>query len=194
MAIRPPKGMKMEKAKGKVYRPALWKRLFAVVVLIIAPIQAAYLWRDFLQFDESLKAIIVTLLLCSTVGVICTYAFEYAFRTYIFVTDEGIGVNGLHRGFITWDALEHFAWAGSLKNRIWGIRTIRPLDYQSGFWSRLFGGNIIPLSHVIGRPPHNKVEMLVMEIGVNLDKFTETPLGQDLLHYAPHLFEQSGTS
>jgi hypothetical protein len=182
------------KLKGKVYHPAVWKRLVAVLMFIIIPIQAAYLWRDFLQLNESLKGIILTIILAALIGIACWYAFEYAFRTYIFVTDEGIGVNGLHRGFITWDALEKFAWAGSLKNRIWGIRTIRSLDYQSGFWSGLLGGNFIPLSHVIGRPSPAKVEMLVMEIGVNLDKFAETPFGQDLLHYAPHLFEQSNTA
>ena len=180
----------MEKVKGKVYRPALWKRMLAIFPLVAMPLAVIYIMFDFFQRGDGLM-MLIGLLFAFSVAFICWYCFEYAFRTCVILSDVGIEGKGVIRAYITWDAVDCFMWNGTYKYRIWGIKTIRPMDYCSGVWGHAkdMDDSFFPLSHVIGRPPHKKVEMLVMEIGVNLDKFAKTPLGQDLLHHAPHLFE-----
>jgi len=178
--------MSKEKRKGKIYRPSLLWRLFYVCMMIIVPIQAIYLLSTGLfPFDSVLFRMFLPILVC----VICWQSFICAFRTYVIVNDDGIGVEGIYQGFISWDEVEGFGWEGIFKSRTWGIKTTETVN-PSGYWVAPFTENFIPLSHIVGQPPSKRFEMLVVGFGDDLDKFALTPLGQDLLHYAPHLFEE----
>jgi hypothetical protein len=178
--------MSKEKRKGKIYRPSFLRRLFYICIMIIAPIQAFYLLLTGLFLvNHPIGQLFLLILVC----VICWQSFVYAFRTYVIANDDGIGVEGIYRGFIKWDEVEHFGWEGFFKGRTWGIKTTETVN-PSGYWVVPFTETFIPLSHIVGQPPSKRFEMLVAGFGDDLDKFVQTPLGQDLLYYAPHLFEE----
>jgi hypothetical protein len=180
--------MNKEKRKGKIYRPSLFLRFFALCIMIGAPLQALYLLStDSFLLNNTIDSLVYGFFLLILVSVICWQTYLYAFRTYIIVNDDGIGVEGIYGAFITWDNVEKFEWEGFLKNRRWGIKTIETVN-PTGFWAARFSENFIPLSHIVGQPPSKRFEMLVVGFGDDLDKFALTPLGQDSMHYAPQLF------
>jgi hypothetical protein len=179
------------KSKGKVYRPSLFLRFFALCIMISAPLQALYLWATDLYLSmRSIEGMLLSLLLFLLVCVVCRETYKYAFRTYILVNDDGISVEGSYNGFISWDEVERFGWEGIFKGRTWGIKTTETVN-PSGYWIAPFTEKFIPLSHIVGQPPSKRFEMIVAGFGDDLDKFAQTPLGQDLLHYAPQLFEKN---
>jgi hypothetical protein len=182
--------MSKEKRKGKIYRPSFFLRFFALCIMIGAPLQALYLLStDSFLLKNTIDSLVFGFFLFVLVSIICWQTYLYAFRTYLIVNDDGIGVEGIYGTFTTWDNVEKFGWDGFLKNRRWGIKTIEAVN-PTGFLAAPFRKNFIPLSRVVGQPSSKRYEMIVAGFGDDLDKFAQTPLGQDLLHYAPHLFEE----
>lgn len=92
------------------------------------------------------------------------------------------------KGTTTWENLDRLGFH-LLKNRRghdWGILLHKPAEFETFFSYYLFGGNSIlsdqhiPLHRFVYVPWGNERK---------LKKFMETPFGQALLEYAPHVFD-----
>ena len=88
-------------------------------------------------------------------------------------------------GFVDWDNLSHFDWIGRGRTRYWGIRLHQEIPLQMNWIARLGGyeryfSDFLPITHWTTQR---------WIIWRRAERFKQTPLGQELLYYAPHLFE-----
>ena len=188
-------------AKRKIireYRPSAYYQIIGKVIVLsyaaMIPVATilgivAYppnLVRSFEVFLAFVIAIIY--------GLVAWRVFFLGFVDKIVITPDGIAVEGWHKAFADWETLSHFetqmSVTGRNRSKIQGIHTTKSVfERKSRVWfNYVFTDNFIPISHVY-RIPH-RLRWKRFSVEIDLEAFAQTPLGQDLRHYAPHLFEQ----
>lgn len=115
-----------------------------------------------------------------------SWTWQAVFVDRLIVSNEGMEFHGMGIvGFTTWDNLSHFDWIGRGRTRYWGIRLHREIPLQMNWIARLGGyrryfSDFLPITHWTTQR---------WTLGRRVERFKQTPLGQDMLYYAPHLFE-----
>lgn len=144
---------------------------------------------------------------------LCRRSYEIAFKHRIILTEKGVIWHYLGiTGFASWDIIDIFdkdnenGWInltfstsdkhhthvriGSFHTNIplkpyevWGIRLSNSAQYNKSWLSNLPSSSrdFIPITLITNIPKNRQF--------INHEKFKETEFGQDLVHYAPHLFE-----
>jgi hypothetical protein len=93
-----------------------------------------------------------------------------------------------------WENLRDFAYRanGRTLTTVIELRSSIRQQVQGSKLEKIFFGEelarYIPLSNIVPVPLMYDKEKKIVR--VNTGKFAKTPFGQDLLHYAPHLFEK----
>lgn len=126
------------------------------------------------------------------------FAPLYVCRWWLFarliIAPEGIEYHVLeHCGFADWHNMANFGYRHTPEGPAWGIVLNRQVDAEPNqlpIFPRHYDpgagclNTFIPLSLIIlNNIPGTSFQM------VDVEDFRLTPLGQDLLYYAPHLFE-----
>ncbi len=201
----------------KSYRPSRFTRIAQTLVLITGAILATlvtgigvYLAKYGLFF--TLISLVVSGFL---LWFLCRRSYETAFKHQITLTDKGISWRYLGvTGYAAWESVEFFGtddengWinmtfatsenrhayirVGSFQTNVnlkpyevWGIRLSEDAMLSKTWLSNLpyESRDFIPITLITNIP-------LNRDKSINLEKFKETEFGQDLYHYAPHLFEE----
>jgi hypothetical protein len=120
--------------------------------------------------------------------------FVLAGRTSLAIYEEGIEWRrGGSSMFATWDNLSHIGAKNEGDATTHGIFLHRQIESKVNSWvdKHFFAlsGDYIRLTGFVKVPINFKGLLKGSEI--DFDEFAKTEFGQDLLHYAPHLFEKS---
>lgn len=175
----------MNKGKGKndglkVYRPTGLNSLNPIPFVIgLTIFPSVFIW------EYGWLWICLLIPVATFVGWI---SFIQARRTCIVLSKDGIEYRfGQMRTFASWDNLSHFgvkhSGRGSSRKGFFLHESLRKhllgVEYSQDFFD---------VSNVINVP--TQWEGFIKGTVVDLEKFAKTEFGQDLLHYAPHLFEK----
>jgi hypothetical protein len=186
----------------KIYRLPIWVRALLLVAESALALLFIFIAEEGIRTEfESLTTLQNALLLLgglalvAIAGISLWWVGHMVFRDRLIVRDDGLEfyASGVE-GFTTWDNLSEFAFVAIERNRENVIRyadrvtvTAHPFMKITGFSAVM--ENWLPLQYwaLIPRKSSVKLEM-------DVEKFKKTPLGKDLLHYAPHLFEEEKTA
>jgi hypothetical protein len=209
--------MGKEKRKGKIYRPALWKRILqtsqmilCLLLSLVLIVSGLWLWLAEGIWLFGLIATVFTLWLTLVYG---RLSYQIAFRNRLVFMPEGIEYSYLGiEGFAFYSDMMIFGYDDS---RAWLHTTLVTSDYRHATVNTLGFRQIIPLRYStiwgihLSKTPQLTKNLLATYPRENLafiplsgiahipvkrnseiaeDKFVQTSLGQDLMHYAPQLF------
>lgn len=187
---------KRKRYEHTVYRPPGHMRaVFSIQLPFILLVTMVFgSWMLYALRTGSLFELLFTggLFYCTSMNI--WLILNWAFIARLIVSPEGIEYNfGGYSGFAFWHDMECLGDRRSPLGQVWGIilnrridlmptqvRSFLPFSSSGPDYLRTF----ISLNHIV----------LVQKKGfprpkVNVNDFRCTPLGQDLFHYAPHLFE-----
>jgi hypothetical protein len=115
---------------------------------------------------------------------------KQALKYRLELDDKGITSVCWGTVYTTWENLREFGYARFGKNTFIGIVTKQPTSFTQNWYEHLNASHIdfthfIPLTPIIFLK-----QKYLLKPGYDWDTFAKTPLGQDLLYHAPHLFEE----
>lgn len=175
----------------KTFRPSLIARAVSFITLGLFIVVFMVYLREFLinfefnPFMNSLFNPVIGILLLYLIFCFIWYFAERTFHFAIEITRDGIWFYGYGKRFYTWDSM---ILLGIVQSNSWGIKTENPQvatrnTITKFFIRNWFPNNFIPIEAVVGIPyKWMKVR--------DTSKFLETELGQELFHFAPHLFDE----
>lgn len=194
------KGAKgMEKEKRKIiatYRPtAYYRKISKAGVFGCAAVMGGIAIIG--SIDAMYRAVPLPVEICAVflIGILYSYIawrfYFHAFVDKILVTSEGLAIEGWHQAFAEWSILSHVDSQSDGRGAIWGIYLAKKLSNPKsrGWFGYDFANTFIPLTHIYRIPM--RFRLIGFRREIDLDKFAQTPLGQDLLYYAPHLFDEA---
>lgn len=183
----------MAKSKNtypKTFRPSIVSRIVWFILFgMSAALFMGYL-REFLinvEFNLFMNSMFNPIIAILLLYLIFYFIWHFAERTFHFalvITRDGIWFHDYGKRFYTWDSM---VLLGSVQSNSWGITTKNPQIISRNNFTKLFirnwfPENFIPIEAIIGMPyGWFKVR--------DTSKFIQTELGQELFHFAPHLFE-----
>jgi hypothetical protein len=184
--------MLMRKAKlkhdgSREFRPAWFTRLWIWAVAGFFLFLAVYIARNTAAWY---------LLVCAMplFGFVGWFAFIQATQMTLTVRDDSLEYRlGSGVASTSWDNLARFGRSNSLRVVTMGLVLRHKIQQQvrGGKLDRAFFGEepvtFIPLSDIVSVP--TIYDKQSKKRRVDTEKLAETPFGQELLHYAPHLFE-----
>lgn len=195
-------GQSRPKGTKTVYR-ALWyfrmtrSRLLPLIPVLL--LMSGVLLGELLRSPALFEKVIAGLLLYATC-IACWDVLKWVVVTRLITSPEGMEyfVFG-YRGFAYWQDIAYFGYQKSPKGEdVWGIVLHRDVALTPTRGDVLFSffrpippvrlHSFIPLSTILWIEPGRKRGHNYRE---DLREFKVTSLGQDLLQYAPHLFEES---
>jgi hypothetical protein len=147
--------------------------------------------------DLSRKDFIVILSVLGLSSPLLWWLYYTIFFSRLVITEDGIDFyTWSMRGFTSWDNLRDFDFVPATKRyHEHVIRYEDDIDMDVNPLLRLFHfvtvvDNVLPLRYWV-HVPHKYISLINGEM--DIERFKQTPLGQDLLQYAPHLFEDENT-
>jgi hypothetical protein len=186
--------MLMRKAKVKhdgsrEFRPSWFTRLWTFAAAGFFLFVAFVVARD----KAPWYAMLCVIPLFSFIG---WFAFIQATQMTLTVRDEGLEYR-FGSGTVTtpWANLRRFLYHSTGRTSTMGVELGSSVRQQvhGGKLDKAFFGeepvHYIPLSDIVSVPTVYDKEK--KQARVDLEKFAKTPFGQELLHHAPHLFEES---
>jgi len=171
----------MATSNQQIYYPKLWWRIWPIII-------AVSLWLIFLHNSQTYHFSSLQILLYGFLpNMLFAYALIYAFMTRLIVDKDGLQLKGIYQTSVKWEQIlqissKHYFLLGI---QFWGV--YYKVKGKDGKNQRKF----LPLGHIIPRPPHKNVEMLVVLMGIDWKNFKETEFGKNLYQYAPQLFAES---
>ena len=184
---------KIKNTYPKVFRPSRIARIVSFITFgMFIAVFVVYL-REFLinaelnLFMNSLFNPVIGVLLLYLIFYFMWYFAERTFHFAMVITRNGIWFHGYGKRFYTWDSM---ILLGIVQSNSWGIKTENPQVVNRNkitkfFIRNWFPTNFIPIEAIVGLPYKG------MKIR-DTSKFLETELGQELYHFAPHLFDEVG--
>lgn len=177
-----------------IYQKPLGIRIVALLVgLPVAGFILTFLWDTIIQ-DVQLPADL-PMIVFIVYGGVCMmyYGIHFSLKNRLVTSAKGIDLYYYGAtSHVDWDNLSHFVEVAEERKLYFGIELLEPLEYQRGGYHALMvlaailPCEYIPLSRFTDVPFY-KVGFGKYEIADDL--LLKTPLGRDLYHYAPHLFD-----
>jgi hypothetical protein len=183
--------LKREDSSIKVYKPTgLMLFLYWFWGLPLVAIFTFLEWGIFdrNQFDRSSLGMLAVIFIMQ--AYLFWFLYTISFRTRLILYREGLELRqGSSHFFVEWGNLSHFGGKKNGKAFQLGIylhKIVHP-DVKGILDKFHFGqpNNFLPLTNIV------LVPRLWLGIAVDTEKLAKTEFGRDLLHYAPHLFEES---
>lgn len=177
----------------KHYNSPVLARIFLMVINILV-FTFSFAWMSLIfglmmGFTNSIFHFAVYLFLLYLYVSYIWYTIE-VISTSIVINSKGLWLHSFGKRFYTWESLVLFGSTRTSINRwVRGIHTNEAQFVQSSrmgrwlWWRRQPIDNFIPLEW-LSRLPRKRLFF------VHKEKFKQTELGQDLLYYAPHLFDE----
>ena len=134
--------------------------------------------------------------------VLLLFAFTHEHKKVkIILSSEGILVCTNHKRYAsTWDSLHNLDILTMPRETVIGIRSAVSITVEENkgvlaalarsFPSGIEDEYFLPLSPIINIPTR-RMSVWSGDTMIDFDKLAQTEFGRDLLHYAPHLFEDS---
>ncbi len=182
----------------RVYRLPVWVR--GLLLVGESALALIFVWiaeegiRTELDSLTSLQNVLLIfggMILVALAGISLWWVGHMVFVDRLIISEAGVEyyASGVH-GRTTWDNLDAFAFVAIERNRENVIRYTERVDVNAHPFMKITGFDHVmerwlPLQYwaIIPRQSNFNLEM-------DREKFKQTPLGKDLLHYAPHLFEK----
>lgn len=176
-----------------VYRPRLLYQVAAGIVCAFSLLSATLMTVIFVSVGGVGLGLIVLLLYYSLIAMFWM-AYQIVFTDSLLISAEGVQFQIMGQaGAVTWEQVERLERRTSGAYRLGGV-VVNGMTVSRGVWYPFFGvffavdtilgrlGDFLPLGYFGVMPWQGSV--------LDEDRFKITPLGQDLLHYAPHLFTE----
>ena len=183
---------KEKRSHPRTYRPSKTKRGVWGLILIVFLIAFFIILFNLptMYREDGLFAVIFFIGLFYGILSGIWYILEFIFKLKFEVTDNGLWLHMYGKRFYPWDSMISL---GTKSRTVkyssnWGIHTRKAkIIHQSPIGKWMIGNWIhntfIPVEQIVDVPR----KFLVSH---DIEKFKQTEFGQDLYHYAPHLFEK----
>lgn len=184
---------KRKRGEYSVYRPMGIIRAWGFTTLVLAPfVVIAPIWViGKLHWGVALIYAVPASYSC---GALMHLAYYFVFGNRLIICSEGIEFHIIgQRGFTCWHNLRRFGDMCIDSSPSWGIIFDYTVSISTERLARLFAprsdmpdtcDKFIPLTYLT-----LPKRQWILFGDIDFDHFKTTPLGQDLLYYAPHLFE-----
>jgi hypothetical protein len=169
----------------QVYKPSGWMQFGLAVAIIFIVVHFSIMMRAGMEVGWFF------LILIPIYGFILWILLISSTQQHLAIYENGLEYRmGGNRRFSRWEDMRHFEIRPQGKSSVIGIYSSHiEKRHEGSFIERLLSSShndLIPLSVV--HVPSRRINWWTRSI-VDTEKFAETDFGRELLHYAPHLFE-----
>jgi hypothetical protein len=169
----------------QIFYPKLWWRLLPIPVLIVGAWQCCDFYFTFRESRMFSSFVFLLILLFFTYA--CFVSYVFSCKTRLIVSADGLQLEGIYIAKVSWNELleissSPYSQLGMPRIHTWGLTYHSKAGKHKEF---------LPLGHIIPRPQHTGVEMLIVLMGIDWEKFKATEFGQILYEQAPQLFPEN---